>query len=76
MLEESSSTTAPCPLSSKVTKIIDSIAMDVERLQNIEIGLCEQVEATQVTNELITKLFSMMSTIQAKDVATPPPASV
>jgi hypothetical protein len=38
-----------------------STAMDAERLQSLEVGLCEQAEATRATNELITKLFSMIS---------------
>jgi hypothetical protein len=39
-------------------------------------GLCKQVEVTQATNELISKLFSIMSTTQVKDIAIPPPTSV
>jgi hypothetical protein len=35
-------------------------------------GLCEQVEATQSTNKRISKLFSMMSTLQAANITTPP----
>jgi hypothetical protein len=62
--------------SSKVAKVVGSIAMDVKQLQSIETGLHKQVEATQATNELIAKLFSIMSTLQVKDIAIPPPASV
>jgi hypothetical protein len=74
MLKGFSSTTTPCLLSSTITNVIGSITMDVKQLQNIEVGLCEQVEATQATNELIAKLFSMINTLQAKDVTIPPPA--
>jgi hypothetical protein len=76
MLKEFSSTTTPCLSSSKVAKVVNSIAMDIEWLQNIEMSLHEQAEATQATNKLITKLFSMMRTLQAKDVAILPPALV
>jgi hypothetical protein len=31
--------------------------MDMEQLQNIETGLCEQAEAIQATNKLIAKLL-------------------
>jgi hypothetical protein len=41
-----------------------------------EVGLCEQAEATWSTNDLIAKLFSMMSTLQAKDIAIAPPTLV
>jgi hypothetical protein len=51
--------------------------MDAERLQNLEERLCEQVEATRATNELITQLFSMMRTRNAdNNVTTPPSPSV
>jgi hypothetical protein len=40
------------------------------------VGLHEQAEATQATNELIAKIFSMMSTIQVKDITIPPLTSV
>jgi hypothetical protein len=42
-----------------------------------EAQLCEQVEATRATNELITQLFSMMRMQKADgNVATPPSPSV
>jgi hypothetical protein len=50
--------------------------MDVYRLQNIEARLHKQAEATQSTNDLIAKLFTMMSTLQAKDITIAPPMSV
>jgi hypothetical protein len=47
--------------------------MDAERLQNLEVRLCEQAEATWATNELITQLFSMMRTRNVdNNIATPP----
>jgi hypothetical protein len=47
--------------------------MDAERIQNLEARLCEQVEATRATNELISQLFSMMRTRNVNEnVATPP----
>jgi hypothetical protein len=61
MLQEVSSTNTPCPLSSKSQNVVVSITMDVKQLRNIEAGLCKQAEATQSTNELISKLFSMVS---------------
>jgi hypothetical protein len=45
--------------------------MDVEQLQNIEMGLHEQVEDTQATNELIAKLFSMMSIVYCTGMGIP-----
>jgi hypothetical protein len=51
--------------------------MDAEQLQNLEVRLREQAEATRATNELITQLFSMMRTRNIGDnVATPPSPSV
>jgi hypothetical protein len=51
--------------------------MDAERLQNLEAQLCEQVEATRATNELITQLFSMINMRKVDgNVATPPSPSV
>jgi hypothetical protein len=55
MLQEVSSPTTLCPTSSKVAEIVGSIAMDIEQLQNIEVGLHKQAEAMQSTNELISK---------------------
>jgi hypothetical protein len=47
--------------------------MDAKWLHNLEERLCEQVEATRATNELITQLFSMMRMRNVDDnVATPP----
>jgi hypothetical protein len=48
--------------------------MDAEWLQSLGVGLHEQVEATRATNELITKLFSMMSTQKVEDNVTTPPS--
>jgi hypothetical protein len=54
-----------------------STAIDAERLQNLEVQLREQEEATRATNELITQLFSMMRTQKVNgNVATPPSPSV
>jgi hypothetical protein len=54
-----------------------STAMDAERLRNLEERLCEQVEATRATNELITQLFNMMRMRNVDDsVATPSSPSV
>jgi hypothetical protein len=51
--------------------------MDAEWLQSLGAGLHEQAEATRATNELITKLFSMMSMQKVEDnVTTPPSPSV
>jgi hypothetical protein len=48
--------------------------MDAEWLQNLEVRLHEQAEATQATNELITQLFSMMKTWNINDNVTTPPS--
>jgi uncharacterized coiled-coil protein SlyX len=48
--------------------------MDAERLQNLEVRLHEQAEATRATNKLISQLFSMMRTRNINDnITTPPP---
>jgi hypothetical protein len=69
-LQEVSSTTIPCPPSSKSQKVIDSITIDIERLQNIEACLHKQVEATRSTNELISNLISIISALQATNITT------
>jgi hypothetical protein len=48
--------------------------MDAEWLQNLEVQLHEQVEATRATNELITQLFSMMSMQKVDGNVTTPPS--
>jgi hypothetical protein len=51
--------------------------MDAEQLQNLEVRLSEQAEATRATNELITQLFSMMRTRNVNDhIMTPTSPSV
>jgi hypothetical protein len=65
MLEEFSSTHYPSP---KCTTPTTLLQVEIDRLQNIVARLHEQAEATQSTNDLIAKLFTMMSTLEAKDV--------
>jgi hypothetical protein len=51
MLEEFRSTHYSLSSLSYTHKANDSITMEIDWLQNIEAGLCEQAEATQSTNE-------------------------
>jgi hypothetical protein len=48
--------------------------MDIDRFQKIERWLSEQVEATHTTNKALAKIFLMLSTKEAKNIALPPPA--